>query len=97
MSCELRPELIIILTNGIVNIRTKPALNKLFEESFIELEILSKFILCIKKVIIHTKSKIPPGRYNPEKLAFIPISFKIFLNSNVKDNKSCIKSSLILD
>ena len=91
MSYEFTPELIITLTKGIVNIKTKPALNKLFEESFIELEILSKFILCITNVIKQTKSRIPPGKYNPEKLAFIPVSFKIFLNSNVIDNNSSFK------
>ena len=70
-SLELKPEFIIILTRGTVKIRTNPAPKIVSVESFIAEPKSFILILCKKNVIIQTIIKIPPGKYNTWKLAFI--------------------------
>ena len=94
---EFIPEFIIILTNGTVNKRTKPAPRMVFDESKNAIEILLKLMRWIKNVIIQTKINTPPGKYKIWKLALIFSSLSIFSKLKLNDLRKLVKGLYVLE
>ncbi len=79
-SAVFTPELIKILTIGMVNKSTKPAPNKIRLDSLKAERNSGHFMRCKKYALQATKTKIPPGKYSGMKSALIPASPKMLGN-----------------